>query len=526
MRRNFLMYATALVATSCTSQAAIEDTGAAPVHPIVAQTSSGELHGVASGNLVGFLGIPYAKPPVGELRWAPPLALETSDTVRDAKSFGPNCLQPASPFGGAETSSEDCLYLNVWAPADYRAGKADYPVLFWIHGGAYVIGSGNLSNPQAIAESGVVVVSINYRLGRLGNFAHPLLTAENPEGELGSYALLDQILALRWVQHNVAAFGGDPERVTIAGCSAGGTYSNLLMATPAARGLFNGVWAMSDPFNTPWPRLERAGVTGRSAEQLGADTIDTLGLNVDTVDDLRAVPAASLVPPLSDAGQLRIQPIVDGKILPDQALRLFKAGEIAKVPYVISASSWEGSLAMLFDVHDLYMGMLGSKDEEILAQYPAEIRENKALLTQRLMGDLAWLAPRESAVDAASAAGLSARAAHFDYVQEAKLGKVPGSMHCADERWLFADFEDPLLSGPISPADKALADRHRRYFVNFVKTGDPNGVGLPEWPEYSSERQTLIFSNSAIATKSDFPSSLLKQLQTISDAVAQSEIPN
>lgn len=525
MNRMNLLFASAFLAASCAPQAGLSDLSEANGDGTVVRTSSGELQGKADKGVVSFLGIPYAEPPVGALRWRAPSPIDASATIRTATTFGPNCLQPESSIGNAAGSSEDCLYLNIWAPEDYSDSSKAYPVLFWIHGGAYIIGSGDLTGPREIVEEGVVVVSINYRLGRLGNFAHPLLSGEQPSGQLGSYSLLDQIEALHWVRDNIANFGGDPKLVTIAGCSAGGTYTNLLMASPKARGLFAGAWAMSDPFNTPWPRLARAGVVGPSAEELGAQVIAGLGITAHTADDLRAIPAHSLIPPAEDAAALRIQPIVDGVSLPSQPLVSFRDGQIAKVPYVITASSWEGSLALHFNATDMFLGMLGPAKEAVIAAYPSEIREDKQRLGQQVMGDLGWIAPREEAVSAASAAGLPARAAHFDYVQEARRGKVPGSMHCADERWLFGDFDDPVLAGPVSEADRAFAAVYRQYFVNFVKTGDPNGHGLEPWPEYSNGDAMLIFSNDAISVRKDNSDPQLQLLREISSTVAMTQSP-
>ncbi len=222
----------------CSCSAQKPAVNSAQDEPVI-RTVSGMVRGVKEGDVNIFRGIPYAAPPVGEFRWRPPQPVASWEGVRDAKEFGPSCAQAG--FGGgpgaiSQGSSEDCLYLNVWKPAGTRQG-AKLPVMVWIHGGAFVGGSGNTSG-NGFANKGVILVSINYRLGRLGHFAFPALSAEHPEEPKGSYAFMDQIAALKWIQQNIPAFGGDPKNVTIFGFSAGGVSIHSLMTIPSARGLF------------------------------------------------------------------------------------------------------------------------------------------------------------------------------------------------------------------------------------------------------------------------------------------------
>jgi para-nitrobenzyl esterase len=307
--------------------------------PVVA-APAGTVRGARAGEVLVFRGIPYARPPVDALRWRPTEALPRWDGVREATRFGAACPQPASPFYTHATVSEDCLFLNVWAPA--KADKA--PVLFWIHGGSLVSGAGSDENYDgaAFAAKGVVVVTINYRLGALGWLAHPGLSGEAGTRTSGNYGLMDQVEALRWVRRNIAAFRGDPDNVTIAGESAGALSVLYLMADPEARGLFGRAIAESaylitmpelrDGTFTDWPDAETSGVA--LAEKLGAHD----------VADLRAMSAEAIVGGTARTGYFPLG-TVDGRLLPRQLIDVFDRGEQARVP--ILAGFNEGEIRSL-----------------------------------------------------------------------------------------------------------------------------------------------------------------------------------
>jgi para-nitrobenzyl esterase len=302
-------------------------------------TASGTLKGVVTGDVVAFKGIPYAAPPVGPLRWKPPQPAAAWSGVKDASAFGPVCLQPASAtsFNGGE----DCLTLNVFTPADHVGKKL--PVMVWIHGGGFVAGSGSLFfyDGSSFARDGVILVSINYRMGRLGFFAHPALTKENPKGPLGNYGIMDQIAALKWVKANIAAFGGDPGNVTAFGESAGAISLNFLLADKVNKGLFEKAISESGfgRFDAPpIAALEKAdaafmarqGVTGNDAAAAAA---------------LRAVPAEKLMGGFSGLADPSVpRPMIDGVVIKERVDVAFAKGHQLKVPYILGGNSFEASL--------------------------------------------------------------------------------------------------------------------------------------------------------------------------------------
>ena len=272
------------------------------------QTKSGIVQGVTEGDVTIFKGIPFAAPSVGEFRWRPPQPVTPWEGVRDASEFGPDCAQSgwgAAPGTISEGSSEDCLYLNLWKPTGAKPG-ANLPVMVWIHGGAFVGGSGSGSSGNAFARQGVILMTINYRLGRLGHFAFPALSEEHPEEPKGSYAFMDQIAALEWVQKNIAAFGGDPENVTIFGFSAGGVSIHSLMTIPDAKGLFHKAISHSGG--------GRDGVlTGRPIREENADPLykvsaETIGINFARKHGIEGTDAAAL----AKLRTLSVEEIMDG----------------------------------------------------------------------------------------------------------------------------------------------------------------------------------------------------------------------
>src|SRR6185436_3401987 len=322
----------ALIAALCVALTAVAQTDA------LVATPAGKLRGATNGTLNVFKGIPYALPPIGGLRWRPPVAMSPWTDVRDATRFGAACMQPKPrpSIYSADLAavSEDCLFLNVWT----TPGARNRPVFFWIHGGGLTSGSSSESmyDGAKLAARGVVVVSINYRLGVLGYLAHPQLSAESPRRISGNYGLLDQIEALRWVQRNIAAFGGDPANVTIAGESAGGLSVMYLMASPPARGLFTRAIAQS-AYMISMPELKRARFGEQAAEAIGSRLVTALGS--PSIADLRSMDAAKLVA----AAQTGYLPLgtVDAEVLPRQLVEVFDRGEQAKVPILAGFNSGE-----------------------------------------------------------------------------------------------------------------------------------------------------------------------------------------
>jgi len=492
----------AAVMLSCAATTSI----AAPAAPVV-QTTLGPVQGVDQGAATAFLGIPYAAPPVGDRRWREPAPPAPWTSVRPADHFALNCPQPKLPIPGIDTKpmGEDCLYLNVWAPK-HPHGKL--PVMVWIHGGSYILGSGDLDDTSAFTRDGVVLVSLNYRLGRLGFFAHPALTAETPNGPLGDYGILDQIAALKWVQANIARFGGDPARVTIFGVSAGATFTDMLMTSPLATGLFAGAIAESDPFFQPWSYLASMHHVGEpTAEDWGEGWAAAQGLPNASPADLRAVPFARTLAGPNEANVQQVKPIVDGHILPERGPEAYAAGAIAQVPYIIGNNSFEGSLAAIYATDPtVNVAALGANGPAILRLYGPQITGNPSMLAATLTGDVSFLVPKRVAARLAAAHGVPTRVYHFAYVPEALRGKAPGAPHGGEVPYVFEAFR----AGPMQPyaptdADRAMAARMHAYWVNFARTGDPNGPGLPAWPRFTPDAQTLLqFSNDGVAPVSDF----------------------
>lgn len=487
----------------------------------VVKIDSGAVSGVANGDQMEWLGIPYVAPTLGPRRWKPPLPVKPWNGVRKAAEYGPNCPQPESGFAAPSVQSEDCLMINVWAPKDYKTKRL--PVMVSIHGGAYILGSGNMEDTTSFTRDGVIMVSMNYRLGRLGQFAHPALTAENPEGPLGSYTVMDQVAALQWVQRNIAGFGGDPKKVTIFGCSAGGTYINLLMASPKARGLFRGAIAQSDPFNTPWPRLARSGRTiGGSAEELGDRFSTSIGLPNASAAALRAIPVSKLISPAGNNAADRIQPVVDGQYV-IQGIDAFEKGAIARVPYITSINSWEGILTQFFDPSGATsVASLGPSRDQVLALYTPEQRATPSTLGSRIMDDMSFRAPQRVAARGSVTAGNPTWGIYFDYVAEAARAQNPmGSAHCSDSSYIYESPRVMLTKVVPTPGDMKVARTMHAYYVNFAKTGNPNGAGLPQWPQYGKTENLLLVDKVGFHPAADPDAARMKVLVPASIAMAR-----
>jgi para-nitrobenzyl esterase len=447
-------------------------------------TTSGTVVGVGEpclGSVVAFKNIPYAAPPVGPLRWRPPQPAPRWSGERDATAYGPACPQVVYPDGRYNgggyvgPTSEDCLTVNIWAPAHARRA----PVMVWIFGGGNTAGANSIApnDGRSFARDGVVLVTVNYRLGLLGWFAHPALTKEAAKDQpLANYGQMDQIAALKWVQRNIAAFGGDPHNVTIFGESAGGSDVLALMATPAARGLFQKATVQSGPTGGGMPTLAQAEVAGDAAMQ-------KLGLPADaTVDQLRALPADKLV-----GAAEAVSPTVDGRLMPDSTLAAFVLGHQAPVRLIIGWNSWEASLmppsyaatAVAHaspQVKALYSDVAG--DDSKLAQ---------ALFTDGVFGTPSrWIAARQSA---------KARTwlYYFSYVRVVRRGKIPGANHTSENPYVFdTQMIVPNYASEIVQEDRDHAALMHSCWVAFAKTGVPTCKGGPAWPAYRPASDQLL----------------------------------
>lgn len=481
--------------------------GAADGGPLLAQdpvveTASGNVRGETEDGLRVFRGIPFAAPPVGELRWKPPQPVESwAPATLPATSFGPQCMQArmssGSMFRGPPApTAEDCLYLNVWTGAADATERR--PVMVWIHGGALVFGSSSSDwyDGGALAAKGAVVVTVNYRLGPFGYLAHPLLTAESEHGSSGNYGVLDQVAALEWVRDNIAAFGGDPERVTIFGESAGSWSVNTLMATPLAAGLFHRAIGQSGGRFGPMMRLSEAAQGGRSAEEIGAALIEALG--VETLEEMRALSAAGVMAGLSTEGgqQFRTAENVDGWVLPTDITTAFAEGRHNNVPVLVgfnademtSLSSPRSVPASLDAWREWVAGRVGDDAERFEAVYPVDEQTDIFNAYMRSRGDALFGLQMRLWARASTAAGAPAWLYYFTHEPPGPGRMYLKAYHAAEIVYAFGNV------GPDEreAADRDLAHTMSSYWVNFAATGDPNGAELPSWPIYSSDGEGYL----------------------------------
>ena len=474
------------------------------------KTKAGILRGVTEGDVSVFKGIPFAAPPVGEFRWRPPQPVTPWEGVRDASKYGPNCAQGgwgAAPGTISEGSSEDCLYLNLWTPANFKPGSK-MPVMVWIHGGGFTGGSGqNLSD--AFAKNGVILVSINYRLGRLGHFAFPALSKEHPEEPKGSYAFMDQIAALQWVKENIAAFGGNPDNVTIFGFSAGGVSVHSLLSIPAAKGLFHKAIGESSG--------GRDGVlTGRPINRENADVLypvsaETIGINFAKKHGIEGTDAAALaklralsVEEIVDGGQendgqggprIYSGPILDGKFVVETSESAYKAGRQAKVPLMIGNCSAEigGAFVSTSTTKEELFAQFGNLEAAAKAAYDPEGNKEFAEIQTKINTDWVWGEPARFTAKSFVAAGEPAYMYQFGYVPAAIRERARyGAGHGSEVSYVFGTLNSRRGATEPSEEEKKLAQIMNAYWTNFAKTGNPNGEGLPVWPQYNPQNEEIL----------------------------------
>jgi para-nitrobenzyl esterase len=444
-------------------------------------THSGVVAGQSDGGIATFKGIPFAGAPVGPLRWRPPTAPASWAGKRDANAFGPACPQVVYPDGRyngggyAGPTSEDCLNLNVWAPA----AAHDAPVMVWIFGGGNTAGANSIApnDGRFFARDGVVLVTINYRLGALGWFAHPALTQEAPRDQpLANYGLMDQIAALKWVRRNIKAFGGDPHNVTIFGESAGGADVLALMATTGARDLFEKATVESGP---GW----EAPVSLAQAEGDGVKLAQSLGLPADaTADQLRALPLDKLV-----GASGRFGAIIDGRLMQEGTTQAFARGDQAHVPLIIGTNSWEASL--LPPANDA--AYAAAAPPALKAAYP-DLAGDEAKLAQAMFTDATMAAPARW-IAARQSAKAPAWLYYFSYVRVVRRGKIPGANHTSENPYVFdTQMIVPNYSSEIVQEDRDHAALMHSCWVAFAKTGTPACASGPAWPAYTPASDQLM----------------------------------
>lgn len=482
-----------LVLFTFKAQNSVTHTNLTDQQPEPVKTKNGLVQGIIEEGLTVYKGIPFAAPPIGDLRWKAPQPVQNWDGIKQTIKYAPAPMQGGNPPSG---KSEDCLYLNIWTPV--KSTKERVPVLVWIYGGGFSFGSTSepVYSGEKLAKKGVVLVSIAYRVGQLGFLAHPELSAENPDHVSGNYGLLDMIAGLQWIQENIEAFGGDPNKVTIFGESAGAISVSMLCASPLAKGLFHGAISQSGgsfgptrPFTFPGENMK----TLKQAESDGMGYVKKA--EVSTIAELRKIEADKL--PMG-FGMPGAWPIVDGYVIPDDQYRLYEVGKYNDVPVLIGYNSDEGLSFSREKTPDEYMkgvrSRYGKFSEDLIKAYPAA--ENSVPKTARdLARDAAfgwqtWSWARLQAKTGKSKVFYYYFDQHPDYPKDSpQYGQ--GSPHGQDVAYVFMHL-DP--SNPqTSKTDLEISEAMGTYWTNFAKYGDPNGEGIVKWPEFKEHEQSVMY---------------------------------
>jgi para-nitrobenzyl esterase len=460
--------------------------------PIVT-VETGALKGVVRDGVVSYLGVPYAAPPVGELRWRAPQPPAKWQGVRSAETFGNDCVQHRQYD---QPQSEDCLYLNVWASAG--ATSQPRPVMFWIYGGGLSYGSSAWPwyDGTAFAKQGVVLVSINYRLARFGFFAHPAISAEAPGAVLGNYGFMDQIAGLQWVQRNIAAFGGDPRNVTIFGESAGGRSVNALLVSPLSKGLFQRAIIESGAGRNPLRHIResRSGL-GISAEAMGVAFAKSAGLADATAAQLRSLPAEVVRGPVGAAPPAFANAMIDGRLVVEDFIETYKKGAQYHVPLMIGANSAEFGTGAAPEAEAVFHS-LGAYKDKALALYDGYGTRDSKNVAMEITSDMGMNNGTRYVARLIAKAGKPVYHFHFAYVTQSARATLPGARHAAELVYVFDTLGSRTSrSQPITAAadaDRQVARQMNAYWANFAKRGDPNGSGLPQWPALTLARDEVL----------------------------------
>lgn len=467
----------------------VATSAAAPQRPSPLKIETGLLQGAVSGAVVSYKNVPYAAPPLGELRWRAPRPPAKWDGVRDATRYGNDCMQNRMSWDKTASSqpvSEDCLYLNVWAPATARPGSR-LPVIVWIYGGGFAQGSATapVTDGSKLAARGAVIVSFNYRVGRFGFFAHPALDAEGGADAVGNYGFMDQIAALQWVRRNIAAFGGDPGNVTIYGESAGGESVNYLMLAEPARGLFHKAYSQSGGGRTPWPTLAVDVPDRPSAESAGRKFAARMKLQDATAAALRALPADKVLGGVNmisnDEGSYS-GPMIDGKLIVGPVAPAFAAGRQARVPYINGSNSNELGFLPGFMLH----GASRKMAEQFKFDLPKLIAAygSQESFEERFANDATFVEPSRYLAGAAAAGGQPVYLLRFAYVSEVNRKPGRGAAHATDVPYAFGNLRE--TGDSVSDADRAAAQRFGDAIVAFARTGQP-AIDGNVWTPYSAK---------------------------------------
>ncbi len=478
---------------------------------------SGLVRGVADDGLIVYRGIPYAQPPIGVLRWKAPQKAEAWDGILEADKFQCSCPQALSPnilslVNNIGPQSEDCLYLNIWTPVEPEH-EGNLPVMVWIHGGGFSTGAAFTDNytGENIARKGVVLVSVGYRLNIFGFLAHPELSEENERGISGNYGLQDQIAALQWVHDNISAFGGNPGNVTIFGESAGGIAVSILCASPQAKGLFNRAISESGGYFGPVEAKRLWGIQDmKSAEQFGKEYL--AGNGYPSIKALRDVPAEVLEPlgrPTSPLGLF--WPVCDEYVIAGDPYELYKQGSYNDVDVLIGINSNEGGIFFAEpytrNEYLAYMDIFEPMKSEALEVYPAA-DDTEALESRRAVFQdtvLGW--PTYTWARLQSAGGKSKVFMYYFTQSEPEHDSGPmleGAAHSDEINYVFGH----VTGGNnfhYTAEDVKFSQQVMSYWVNFARTGDPNGDGLPYWPQYVNDKDTVMYLNGSGSKPGELP---------------------
>ncbi len=510
--------------------------------PVVA-TESGSVLGAYAGPIAVFKGIPFARPPIGKLRWRPPQPLASWHGIRDAVQPGNYCVQDpaglipflapmAKAYGGAYQgepvrSSEDCLYLNVWSPT--TTPQHGLPVMVWLHGGSNTIGSGAQTtyDGYSLAAHSVILVTINYRLGVLGFFSHPELTAESPHHSSGNYGLLDEIAALAWVQRNIASFGGDPKNVTLFGESAGAINAGSLMTSPLSYGLFRRVISESGPaFGKGQPLSEAEGFGAAVGAQAPGDS------HISSLERLRQMPATDVIKLAAQVAKSRGKGTdggtLDGWVLTKSTQDAFVTGSIQNVDLLIGLNARElsafrvasaaagksvasqsngGTGALVKKFTEAAHPFFGAWTDPAVALYVGKILVHQAAGLDEVANDIMVACPVGSMASLTAAIGQRVYVYRFERTVPGKGEADLGAFHSLEVPYVFGTLRDPSWSWlPFGSVDQQLSASIQTYWTNFAKTGNPNSTGLPNWPNWSDRKQEFlqIDKNGAIAGRRNF----------------------
>lgn len=463
--------------------------------PAPVRVANGLVQGAAESGLTVYKGIPFAAPPVGDLRWRAPRPAAKWDGVRQATAFAPACMQGGNPPSG---KSEDCLYLNVWTPA--KSGRDRVPVLVWIYGGGF--GAGATSEPNydgaKLARKGVVLVSIAYRVGQLGFLANPELSAESPHHVSGNYGLLDMIAGLEWVKRNISAFGGDPNKVTIFGESAGGIAVSMLSASPLAKGLFTGAVSQSGGnFGPPRPMTFPGENQKRLSDAERSGRAYAYSAHVGSIAELRKLGADKLP---GGRGIGMAWPIIDGWVIPDDQYRLYQAGKYNDTPILVGYNSDEGASfspgRTLEEYSNSVKTRYGRFADDLLAAYPypasatATPKTARDLSRDAAFGWHTWSWARLQAKTGKSKVFYYYFDQHPDYPADSPRAGY-GSPHGQDVAYVF---EHVNPDNPrTTKSDLEISEAMATYWTNFAKYGDPNGPGVPAWPAFSDAQPLVMY---------------------------------